>query len=100
MYLVRDIMHCKPGQVKPMVEKFKELSRLVEKMGNGSSLRILTDVSGDRYWTVVAEQEVESFEAMTEMARKTMDDPKIQKVMKGYHELVEWGQREIYAIEK
>lgn len=99
MYLIRDTMHCKPGQVKPMVEKFKELSKLMKKMGYGS-FRILTDFSGDRYWTVVSEQETESFEAMMDNAQKAMSDPKLQKVMKGYHELVEWGHREIYKIEE
>ena len=27
MYLIREIMYCKPGQVKPMVQKFQMLAR-------------------------------------------------------------------------
>ncbi len=100
MYLIRDIMYCKPGQVRPLVEKFKQLSKLVEKAGYGPSFRIFTDVSGERYWTMVIEQEVESFEKMAEMSRKGMNDPKFQKVMKGYHDLVESGRREIFSVEQ
>ena len=31
MLLVRDIMYCKPGKVRPMVEKFVAISKLGEK---------------------------------------------------------------------
>ena len=98
MFLIREVMHCKPGQVRPMVDKFKELGKVLKKMGF-TQLRILTDVSGERYWTVIVEQEVESLEAYADMSRKTMSDPKLQKVMKNYHELVESGHREIYKVE-
>jgi hypothetical protein len=32
MLLVRDIMYCKPGKVRPLVEKFLALSKLSEKL--------------------------------------------------------------------
>ena len=35
MFLVRDIMYCKPGKTRAMVEKFLALSKLIEKMGGG-----------------------------------------------------------------
>ena len=99
MYLVRDVMHCKPGQVRPMIEKFKELGKLLKKMGAVSSMRITTDLSGERYWTVVSESEVKSLEEYGEMAQKSMSDPKFQKIMKDYHNLIDEGRREIYRIE-
>jgi len=98
MYLIREVMHCKPGKVRPMVDKFKGLSKIMKEMGF-TSLRVLTDVYGERYWTVVAEQEVKSLEDYTSMSRKTMSDKKLQKIMKDYHDLVESGYREIYQIE-
>ncbi len=52
MLLIRDIMYCKPGKVRPMVEKFLAMAKLSEKKG-----------------------------------------------MKGYHDLVDYGRREIYTIE-
>ncbi len=99
MYLIRDVMHCKPGQVRPMVDKFKELGKLMKKMGYVSSMRITTDLSAERYWTVVSETEVDNLEKYGEMARQTMSEPKFQKIMKDYHNLIDDGRREIYKIE-
>jgi len=99
MFLVRDIMFCKPGQVRPMVQKFLALDKLGRQIGFGA-MRILTDVSAERYWTVVSEMEVESLEKHTEMTRKSMESKEFQEVMKGYHDLVVEGRREIYMIEK
>ena len=99
MYLIRDVMHCKPGQVKPMVDKFKDLSKLMTKMGYVSSMRVSTDLSAERYWTVVAETEVKNLDEFGERSRESMSDPKFQKIMKGYHDLIDDGRREIYKIE-
>lgn len=99
MYIVRDIMHCKPGKVRGMVEKFQAIAKLGKKMGMGA-MRVMTDVSGERYWTVVSEIEVNTLEEYEDANKKMMSDPKFQDAMKGYHELVESGRREIYMIEK
>ena len=99
MFLVRDIMFCKPGQTRPMVQKFLALDKLGRQMGLGT-MRVMTDVSAERYWTVVAETEVETMEQHAELARKAMQMPEFQEAMKGYHDLVDTGRREIYMIEK
>ena len=99
MFLVRDIMYCKPGMARPMVEKFKALSRLTQGMGLGQ-MRIMTDVSAERYWTVVTEMEVASIEDYTATTRKAMENKEFQDAMKGYHDLVEHGRREIYMVEQ
>ena len=98
MFLVRDIMYCKPGKARPMVEKFVALSKLSEKMGMGK-MRVMTDVSAERYWTVVSEMEVRSLEEYAETSRKSMENPEFQAAMKGYHDLIDGGRREIYMIE-
>lgn len=56
MYFVRDIMYCKPGKVRAMVEKFSALSKLSAKVGM-PSMRIMTDLSAEQYWTVVSTRE-------------------------------------------
>ena len=99
MFLVRDIMYCKPGQARPMVMKFLALSRLMQPLGFGP-MRVMTDVSAERYWTVVGEMEVESLEKYAEVSRSSMQQKEFQDVMKGYHDLVVEGRREIYQIEK
>ena len=98
MFLVRDIMYCKPGKARPMVEKFLALSKLSAKMGF-SGMRVMTDVSAERYWTVVSEIEVASLEEYTETSRKSMSLPEFQEAMKGYHDLLDHGRREIYQLE-
>ncbi|MEZ5318551.1 MAG: hypothetical protein R2752_14210 [Vicinamibacterales bacterium] len=98
MFLIRDIMYCRPGKVRPMVEKFVALSKLTEKMGFGK-MRVMTDVAAERYWTVVSEMEVESIEEFTRQSRESMQNPDFQAVMQGYHDLISQGRREIYQIE-
>jgi hypothetical protein len=98
MFLVRDIMYCKPGQARPMVKKFLALSKLIKTLGFGG-MRVMTDVSAERYWTVVAEVEVESLEKYAEVSRKSMENKEFQEAMKDYHDLIDHGRREIYAIE-
>jgi hypothetical protein len=99
MLLVRDIMYCKPGQARPIVQRFLALSKLGQQMGMGP-LRVMTDVSAERYWTVVSEMEVESLEKFAELTRKSMEMKEFQDVMKGYHDHVDHGRREIYTVEK
>ena len=99
MFLIRDIMYCRPGKARAMVDKFVALSKMSQQMGMGS-MRIMTDVSAERYWTVVSEMEVENLEQYTETSRKSMEIKEVQDVMKGYHDLVDHGRREIYMIEK
>jgi len=71
MFLVRDIMLCKPGQARQMVQKFLALDKLGRQIGFGP-MRVMTDVSAERYWTVVSEMEVESMEKYVELTKKSM----------------------------
>jgi hypothetical protein len=98
MLLIRDLMFCKPGKVRPMVDKFKAMKKLSEGKGMGK-MRILTDLSAERYWTIVSETEVESFEAFMTMGEDPAVRQEMEQVMKGYHDLVDHGRREIYTIE-
>jgi heme-degrading monooxygenase HmoA len=99
MFLIRDIMYCKPGKARAMVEKFRALSKLSETMGFGS-MRVMTDMSAERYWTVVSEMEVASLEEYTQKSRQSMEVKEFQDAMKGYHDLIDHGRREIYVVEK
>ena len=102
MLLVREIMHCKTGKVRPMVEKFIAMDKLGRKAGM-PAMRVMTDFCGERYWTIVAEMEVssvEEFEKMMQGTGQSAEDMKeMERLMEGYHDLVEWGRREIYKIE-
>ena len=100
MLLVRDIMYCKPGKVRPLVEKMVAMKKLSQKSGLGT-MRVMTDVSAERFWTVVTDFEVESMEAFMNMD-KNMDPAELKEMealMTGYHEYVDSGRREIYNLE-
>ena len=99
MFLVRDIMYCKPGKARSMVEKFVALSKISRQMGFGA-MRVMTDVSAERYWTVVSEMEVPSMEEYTRKSRESMQVKEFQDIMQGYHDLIDHGRREIYQIEE
>src|SRR5690606_6224189 len=104
MLLAREIMYCKPGKVRPMVEKFVAMSKLMERSGQPPR-RGMSDVVADRYWTLVAEFEVESLDDFEKMMRgegEPMDEDaqkEMEELMKGYHDLVDVGRREIYRLE-
>ena len=102
MYLIRELMYCKPGKVRPMVEKFAAMNKLSERVGM-PKMRIMTDFCAEQYWTVVAEMEVadlNSFEQMMSNPAGSAEDMKeFEKIMKDYHDLVDHGKREIYKIE-
>lgn len=104
MYIIREIMYCKPGKVRPLVEKFLAMSALSKRIGM-PGMRVLTDFAGEAYWTVVAEMEVGSIQEFETMmsgggSQGSKDDMKeMDKIMSGYHDLVDHGKREIFKLE-
>ena len=102
MLLIREVMYCKPGKVRPLLEKFLAMNKLGPKAGI-PKMRVMTDFCAERYWTLVAEMDVanvEEFErAMSGEGQSKEDQQEFEKIMKGYHDLVEYGRREIYKIE-
>ena len=102
MLLIREVFHCRPGKVRPLVEKFLAMGKLTESAGQGR-MRIMTDLCGEQYWTIVAEMEAPSLQAFEEMMQgKDMTEQmqkEFEKIMEGYHDLVDHGRREIYKIE-
>ena len=98
MYVVREVLHCKPGKVRQMVEKFRAISHALREMGQ-EPLRLLTDVTGEPFWTVIAEAEVKQIDDFFTFEEKLMANETLRKTMADYHDLVEGGRREIYRIE-
>ncbi|HEX6052579.1 MAG TPA: hypothetical protein VFZ21_25115, partial [Gemmatimonadaceae bacterium] len=98
MYIIREVLNCKPGKVRPLIDKFRTLSAALEKTGR-PPLRLLTDVSGEPFWTLIAEVTVETVDEFFAVEQTLMGDESVRNAMAGYHELVERGRREIYRIE-
>lgn len=98
MYVMREILHCKPGKVRPMLEKFRALSRALQGLGH-EPMRLLTDVSGEHFWTLIVEVKVERVEQFFEAEQQLMTNENVRQVMADYHDLVDDGRREIYRVE-
>jgi hypothetical protein len=98
MLLIREVFFCKPGKVRSLVEKFQTMNKVNQRLGLGTA-RLMTDLSAERYWTVVSEWEVKSLQEFEQIMGKPMDDKELEEAMKGYHDLVDHGRREIYKIE-
>jgi hypothetical protein len=98
MFVIREVLHCKPGKVRQMVEKFGRISAVLKEMGE-EPMRLMTDVSGEPFWTVVAEAQVDRIEDFFAVEQKLTANESLRKTMADYHELVESGRREIFRIE-
>jgi hypothetical protein len=98
MYVVREIVQCKPGKVRQMLGKFKVISATMRDTAQ-VPFRLLTDVTGEPFWTLVAEISVEHLDDFFAMEERLMANDAIRQAMTDYHDLVEGGRREIYRIE-
>jgi hypothetical protein len=98
MYVIREVLHCKPGKVRQMAEKFRQISVVLKEMGQ-EPMRLLTDVTGEPFWTIVAEAKVEKIDDFFAMERQLMANETLRKAMADYHDLVDSGRREIFRIE-
>ena len=96
--MIREVLHCKPGKVRPMIDKFKTISGVLTEMGQGP-LRLLMDIFGEPFWTIVAEAAVEKIEDFFSVEQTLMANNTLRKAMANYHELVASGRREIFRLE-
>jgi hypothetical protein len=98
MYVIREVLHCKPGKVRQMADKFRAISHALQEMGH-EPMRLLTDVTGEPFWTIVAEVKVEKIDDFFAVEQKLTADERLREAMADYHDLVESGRREIYRVE-
>jgi hypothetical protein len=98
MYVIREILNCKPGRVRQMVEKFGAISTALKEMGH-EPLRVLTDVTGEPFWTIVAEAKVDRIDDFFAVEQQLTANETLRKTMADYHDLVSSGRREVYRIE-
>jgi hypothetical protein len=98
MYVIREILNCKPGKVRPMMEKFKVISAAVQELGHQPP-EFLTDVTGEPFWTLVVEVRVAKIDDFFAMERTLTANEALRKAMADYHDLIESGRREIFRVE-
>jgi hypothetical protein len=98
MYIIREVLQCKPGKVKPLLEKFRTISMALRDMDH-PPLRLMTDVTGEPFWTLVAEATVDTIDDFFGVEERLMANDAVRRTMADYHDLVESGRREIYRME-
>ena len=79
MYVIREVLHCKPGKTRQMIEKFRSISTALKEMGQ-EPLRLLTDVGGEPFWTIIAEAKVEKVDDFFAFEQKLMANEKLAEV--------------------
>ena len=98
MYVIREVLHCKPGKVRQMADKFRAISHALQEMGH-EPMRLLTDVTGEPFWTIVAEAKVEHIDDFFTLEQTLRTNEALRQTMADYHDLVDSGRREIFRIE-
>ena len=98
MFVIREVVNCKPGKVRQMVEKFHGLSTVLVEMGH-PPLRVLTDVTGEPFWTLVVEASVDKIDDFFAIEQRLQANESLRATMADYHSLVDRGRREIYRVE-
>jgi hypothetical protein len=98
MYVIREVLRCKPGKVKELLERFKVISAALREMDH-EPLRLLTDVAGGPFWTLVAEGTVEKIEDFLAAEEALRANAAVRQAMADYHALVDSGRREVYRLE-
>jgi hypothetical protein len=98
MYIIREVVQCKPGKVKQLLERFRTMSVVMREMDQEPP-RLLTDVTGGPFWTLVAELTVEKIDDFFAVEQRLMTNEVLRKTMADYHEFVDSGRREIFRLE-
>ncbi|MGW8267408.1 MAG: hypothetical protein ACWGSQ_13660 [Longimicrobiales bacterium] len=98
MFMVREVLTCRPGKVGEMVKKFQALGEVMKAKGV-APFRIYTDVAAEQFWTLVLESDYETMDDIHATEARVLGDERAKSAMAGYHDLVIKGRREIYKVE-
>ena len=99
MIVVRNIFRLKFGQSKKATELWKEAIEINKKLGyGGKDTRLLTDLAGASYYTIVLETTHESLAEFEKASKQVTSSAEWRKVYEQIVPLVEEGRREIYSV--
>ena len=94
MILVRNVFQLKFGQAKGAVGIWKEMVQLMRTAGIGSEHRLLTDLVGSPYYTLVFEV---AFPSLAEW-HGALGSEEQRRLYDRFVPLVEGGHREIFTV--
>ena len=93
MLIVREVFVAKPGNASKLAALFKD----TVQAGWTGTCRVMTDMTGD-FNRVVLETEVESLAELERRMQEYMNDKAMQNKMKGYVDMYQSGNREIFRV--
>lgn len=97
MYVIRDVVRCKPGKAGEIARRLKLTLPSTEAADGFRNSRVLVAFVTS-YWTVMMEAEVENLAHLENHMLDYGSRPEFREAMTGYADLVEEGHREIYRV--
>jgi hypothetical protein len=94
MVLIRNVFHLKFGQTKEAVAIWKQMVGIMREAGMGRDHRLLTDLAGGQYYTLIFEVAFPSLAEWQGALGMKEQRPLYEKFVP----LVERGHREIFNI--
>lgn len=101
MIVVRDIFQVKFGKAQDAISAIKQGTTLMKKLnGNGNEWRLLTDMAGGNFYTLVMESNFESLSEYEGTVAKIMANQEWKSWYQKFVPLAESGRREILNVVK
>lgn len=98
MILVRNVFRLKFGRAKEAVELWKQAVEIMRQVGVGTDHRILTDLMGAPFYTLVFEITYESLAEVERGQQQAFSNADWGRLYQQILPLVESGQREVFNI--
>ncbi len=98
MILVRDVFQLKFGKAREAVAVCKEGMEVWRRAGLGSPLRILTDLAGPSYYTLVLESTFDNLAEYERQERAALAAEEWKRWYQTFVPLADSGHREIFTI--
>lgn len=99
MILVRDIFRVKFGKAKQATDLWKQGVAILRRSDfTGEDIRLLTDLAGAPYYTIVLESKHESLAAWEKSHEAVGPSPEWRSLYEQVIALTETGHREIFKI--
>jgi hypothetical protein len=99
MIVVRDIFRIKFGKTKEATALWKQAMSVAQRIGYGKAgARLLTDLAGPSYYTLILETMHESLAHWESASRAVRADSQWQTIYQQITPLTDEGRREILSV--
>ena len=98
MIVVRNIFRVKFGQTKEATALWRQAMNILRDAGLVDEARLLTDVAGESFYTLVLETTHESLAAWEKSMAGLQDHAEWRQVYQQITTLMETGQRQILSV--